>query len=77
MGRRGVVRLNAAFKIQSVDCEIIGETYRALMLPSICIAVYEGGGLCTVYPYSEDNQCQTASHCLEELDAYTQVEYAD
>ncbi len=71
------VRLNTAFKMQSVDCEITDETYRVLSLPSICIAVYEDGELCAVYPHSTDEQCQTPSSCLRELEAYTQIEYAN
>ncbi len=71
------VRLNTAFKMQSVDCEITGETYRVLSLPSICLAVYEDGKLCAVYPHSTDDHNQTASSCLNELDAYTQPNYAD
>jgi len=71
------VQLNSAFNMQSVDCEITDETYRVLSLPSICIAVYEDSELCAVYPHSTDDECRTAGSCLKELDAYTQVEYAD
>lgn len=71
------VQLNSAFKQQSVDCEITGETYRVLSLPSICIAVYEDGELCAVYPHSTEDGCRTAGSCLNELEAYAQVEYAD
>ena len=70
------VRLNTAFKLQSVDCEITDETYRVLSLPSICIAVYEDGELCSVYPHSTDEGCRTAGSCLTELEQYSQVEYA-
>ncbi len=71
------VRLNPAFKIQTVDCEITDETYRVLSLPSICIAVYKDGELCAVYPHSTDGTLRTASSCLNELEAYSQVNYAD
>jgi len=71
------VQLNSAFNIESVDCEITGETYRVLSLPSICIAVYEDDDLCAVYPHSTDETVQTASSCLKELDAFTQPSYAD
>lgn len=71
------VRLSPAFKLQTVDCEITDETYRVLSLPSICIAVYEDGELCAVYPHSTDETQRTASSCLNELEAYTQVNYAD
>ena len=71
------VRLNPAFKLQTVDCEITDETYRVLSLPSICIAVYEDDELCAVYPHSTEDGCRTAGGCLKELEAYSQRNYAD
>ncbi len=71
------VRLNSTFNMESLDCEITDETYRVLSLPSICIAVYENGELCAVYPHSTAEGCRTASSCLTELEAYTHVEYAN
>lgn len=71
------VELNSGFKIEALDCEITDETYRVLSLPSICIAVYENGELCAVYPHSTPDGCRTASRCLTEIEAYTQIEYAD
>lgn len=70
-------RLNAAFKIQSVDCEITGETYTVLSLPSLCLAVYEDGELCAVYPHSTDGQCRTISTCLDQLESVDHIEYAN
>jgi len=71
------VLLNAAFKIESVECEITGERYTVLSLPSICLAVYEDGELCAVYPHATDDTAQTASSCLQELESVGQLEYAD
>ncbi len=69
------VMLNAAFKTQSVDCEITGETYRVLSLPCICLAVYEDGELCAVYPHASGEMSQTASSCLEQLASAARINY--
>jgi len=71
------VLLNSAFKTESVECEITGEQYTVLSLPSICLAVYEDGELCAVYPHATDDTAQTASSCLQELDTVGQLRYAD
>ena len=71
------VLLNSGFRIQSVNCEITGETYRVLTLPSLCLAVYEDDDLCAVYPHSDDDTVKTISNCLNRLEAGNVASYAD
>jgi len=71
------VMLNSAFNIQLVRCEITGETYRVLSLPSICVAVYENDELCGVYPHVDGNTVRTVSNCLNSLENSSPLEYAD
>lgn len=71
------VMLKSAFNIQLVDCEITDETYRVLSLPSICVAVYEDGELCGVFPHADGETVRTVSHCLDSLENSSPLEYAD
>ena len=71
------LRLNSAFKTQSLSCEITGETYTVLSLPCICLAVYDGDELRAVYPHAADETIQTVSDCLKKLETSSQLRYAD
>lgn len=71
------VQLNSAFNIQLLNCEITGETYRVLSLPSICLAVYEDGELCGVFPHVDGDTVRTVSSCLDSLESSSPLEYAD
>ena len=71
------VALKSAFNVEAVDCEITGETYRVLSLPCLCLAVYEDGDLCGVYPHVDGETTRTIRHCLDELEASSRPEYAD
>lgn len=71
------VALKSAFNVEEVDCEITDASYRVLSLPSICLAVYEDGELCGVYPHVDGDTTRTIRHCLDRLEASSQIEYAD
>lgn len=70
------VALKSAFNVEVVDCEITDDSYRVLSLPSICLAVYEDGDLCGVYPHVDGDTTRTIRHCLETLEASKPIEYA-
>ncbi|MFD1642896.1 HTH domain-containing protein [Halohasta litorea] len=71
------VALKSAFNVEEVNCEITDETYRVLSLPCLCLAVYEDDELRGVYPHTDDETTRTINHCLDRLEASSQIEYAD
>ncbi|MEA1930294.1 MAG: HTH domain-containing protein [Euryarchaeota archaeon] len=71
------VALKSAFNVEEVNCEITDETYRVLSLPCLCLAVYEDDELRGVYPHTDSETTRTINHCLDRLEASSQIEYAD
>lgn len=63
------VSLDFAFKRKTLSCEITGETYSVLSLPSMCLAVYEGPTLSGVYPHSTNDTLRTISGYLSQVES--------
>ncbi len=63
------VSLDFAFKRTTLTCEMTGETYSVLSLPSMCLAVYEGDELCGVYPHCREGTLSTISDRLAALES--------
>jgi len=44
-----------------------GEKQRELVLPALCLAIYEGGELTQVAPFTDSGESQTIEDCLTDL----------
>lgn len=66
------VSLDFAFKRKTLSCEITGETYSVLSLPSMCLAVYDGTAIGGVYPHCNDEMLHTISGYLSQVESSPQ-----
>ncbi|MGB9953388.1 HTH domain-containing protein [Haloarcula marismortui] len=45
-----------------------GEKRRELVMPAVCLAVYEGGDLVQVAPFADAGRAESVEECIAELD---------
>lgn len=79
--KRNDCSLEPAFQVRSVDSEISGEQYRALVFPVQLLAEYEGSDLRCVTPHTTDGETVTVMDRLamlegEEESTFTPLERA-
>lgn len=79
--KRNDCSLEPAFQVRSVDSEITGEQYRALVFPVQLLAEYEGAELTCVTPHTVDGETVTVRDRLtmleeEEESTFTPLERA-
>lgn len=62
------VSLDPGFGTRECYSWATGYRYDALVLPVICLAVYEGGDLVSVYPHADGDETRTVADYLIELE---------
>jgi hypothetical protein len=66
--KRNDCSLEPAFQVRSVDSEISGEQYRALVFPTQLLAEYKGSELTCVTPHTADGETVTVRDRLTMLE---------
>jgi hypothetical protein len=66
--KRNDCTLEPAFQVRSVDSEITGEQYRALVFPAQLLAEYEGSELTCVTPHTAEGETVTVRDRLTMLE---------
>jgi hypothetical protein len=74
--KRNDCSLEPAFQVRSVDSEISGEQYRALVFPVQLLAEYEGSELTCVTPHTADGETVTVTDRLAMLEAEEEATFS-
>ncbi|MFB6222238.1 MAG: HTH domain-containing protein [Haloarcula sp.] len=72
--KRNNCSLEPGFRVRSVDSDISGEQYRALVFPVQLLAEYKGTKLTCVTPHTSDGETVTVRDRLEMLEQEVQEE---
>ncbi|WP_336337831.1 HTH domain-containing protein [Haloarcula brevis] len=74
--KRNDCSLEPAFRVRSVDSELSGEQYRALVFPIQLLAEYEGSELRCVTPHTADGETVTVTDRLAMLEGEEEATFA-
>lgn len=63
------VTISPFFRIRNVDSSMAGQSFKSIVPPSQCIAMYEAEDLVGVFPCIIDDECYTVRDAIETLES--------
>jgi hypothetical protein len=63
------VNISLHFRIKDVDSSMTGQSFKSIVPPSQCTAMYEADELVGVFPCMIDDECYTVRDAVEALEA--------